>query len=565
MISSNDSEILIGYDPRFRRLVEARHHDHETLVEESPMARSSVKASISPSIRSPKLPADYWPWVAVMLGLLLTAMLLIEPVEAPRVWFDEGINLSVARNWSETGFYGQFKNGSPAAPDLLSTGMPVIFPIALSFRLLGVGPWQGRLPGALFVVLALGLSYYLGCRLYNQKTGLVTVAVQLLFSATNLFLHPVLLGRQALGELPALAYLLAGYACLSGMSRRSRLLLPLGAIFWGLGVASKPQFLPFVVVSLLFPLLLLALRRDRRWLLLALSLGGALCTYAFVSWLPSLFDAGQLQAGDQAQSIMTGLRTKLDLILVLDAGLRLSTLKQLLQIAPPALLGLTYAAWCYITRRDPVDDRALVRIALWTLVVSWLLWWVALSIGWLRYLFPALFLSGIFVAALLHDLTHGFSLPTRSDRSRPWVWVRWAVGVAIAIGLLWQAVPPTLRTIEDTYVRERDDSLFGLVRYLNAQTPLGSRIETFDIELFFLLNRPYHYPSTEVQDQLNRRSFLGKDVQISYDPLAADPDYLVVGPQSKMWHLYDPALKSGCFVPVLKFGIYDLYQRAPCR
>ena len=501
-----------------------------------------------------------------MLCLLLAAMLLIKPVEAPRVWFDEGINLSVARNWSETGFYGQFKSGRPVAPDLLSTGLPVIFPIALSFRLLGVGAWQGRLPGALFAVLALGLSYYLGRRLYNQKIGMATLAVQLLFSATNLFLHPVLLGRQALGELPALAYLLAGYACLSGMSRRPRLLLPLGAIFWGLGVASKPQFLPFFVVSLLFPLLLLALRRDRRWLLLALSLGGALCTFAVVSWLPSLFNAGQLQAGSQAQStIMTHVRTQLYLFLVLDAGLRLSKLKQLLQIAPPALFGLAYAAWRCITRHDPVDDRALVRIALWMLVVSWLLWWVALSIGWLRYLFPALFLSGIFVAALLHDLTHGFSLPTRSDRSRPWVWVRWAAGVAIAMGLLWQAVPPTLHTIKDTYGRESDDSLFGLVRYLNAQTPPGSRIETFDIELFFLLNRPYHYPPTEIQDQLNRRFFLGKDVQIDYDPLAADPDYLVVGRQAKMWRLYDPALKSGCFVPVLKFGTYDLYQRAPCR
>jgi hypothetical protein len=54
---------------------------------------------------------------------------------------------------------------------------------------------------------------------------------------------------------------------------------------------------------------------------------------------------------------------------------------------------------------------------------------------------------------------------------------------------------------------------------------------------------------------------LAQDVSIDYDPLAADPDYLVVGPQSKVWGLYDEAVQSGAFRLVYDFSRYSLYQR----
>ena len=60
---------------------------------------------------------------------------------------------------------------------------------------------------------------------------------------------------------------------------------------------------------------------------------------------------------------------------------------------------------------------------------------------------------------------------------------------------------------------------------------------------------------------LIRRTFLRQHVSIDYDPLAADPDYLVVGPHSKLWGLYNDAVESGAFRLVYDFSRYSLYRR----
>jgi len=50
-------------------------------------------------------------------------------------------------------------------------------------------------------------------------------------------------------------------------------------------------------------------------------------------------------------------------------------------------------------------------------------------------------------------------------------------------------------------------------------------------------------------------------VPIDYDPLAADPDYLVVGPYSRVWQLYDPVLAMGAFRLLHAYSRYDVYER----
>jgi hypothetical protein len=60
---------------------------------------------------------------------------------------------------------------------------------------------------------------------------------------------------------------------------------------------------------------------------------------------------------------------------------------------------------------------------------------------------------------------------------------------------------------------------------------------------------------------LNRRLYLGHDVPADYDPLAADPDYLVVGPLGRAWRLYDRAVAAGDFQPVARFAVYEVLQR----
>lgn len=90
----------------------------------------------------------------------------------------------------ELGQYAQLKDGNLIPASMLTTGLPAVAPVALSFKLLGVGIWQGRVSGTI---------YLLSRRLYDRKVAVATVVVLLLMSA-HPELHPVLIGRQALGK-----------------------------------------------------------------------------------------------------------------------------------------------------------------------------------------------------------------------------------------------------------------------------------------------------------------------------------------------------------------------------
>jgi hypothetical protein len=64
----------------------------------------------------------------------------------------------------------------------------------------------------------------------------------------------------------------------------------------------------------------------------------------------------------------------------------------------------------------------------------------------------------------------------------------------------------------------------------------------------FSFEPPVPLPLDQIHVELIRRTFLYDDATlIDYNPLTANPDYLVVGPHSKQWRLYDDVLKTGAF------------------
>ncbi len=129
-----------------------------------------------------------------LLCLLAGTLLFVRLEQVPPVWMDEGWTLSLARNWVELGHYGHLLMGRPVPLTSLNSGLPVVAPVALSFRLLGVGLVQGRLPGVLFTLGALAALWYLSYRLYDRSTANWTLAGILLLSVQP-ELHPILVGR----------------------------------------------------------------------------------------------------------------------------------------------------------------------------------------------------------------------------------------------------------------------------------------------------------------------------------------------------------------------------------
>jgi len=498
----------------------------------------------------------------VLLVLLVVLAATVKLESTPPLFWDEGWTMSVACNWVERNHYGRLLEGQ-LAPSGLEAAFPVTAIVSFSFRLFGVGVYQARAPGVFFILGTLAIAYYLACRLYNRRIAATTLLILLFMSPAHPDLHPVLLGRQVMGEMPMMFYLLAGYAFF--LSARDKYLwaMPLAVLFWGVALITKLQVWPFWLVSLLVPLLIAL--SSRRWRLAGLLTVGLVCSLMTARLLIGLQQL-LLETATHPATPMKGLYYVTALVGAPRA--RLFAISVTLLLGIPTLAGLFYGIRSFMKSRDKLlaqDHREVVRLALLVLAISWFGWYLILSVGWFRYLFPVTLVGSIFLAAMLCNLTENFSL--RSTLKCGDITVKHrrfsnpSIGALLATLLVIISIPMTLRMLYKSYVVDADASVLEVVGFLNTQTPAASVIETYDPELFFLLKRRYHYPPDQIHIDLIRRASLAQDVSIDYDPLAADPDYLVVGHQSKVWRLYDAFLSTGEFRLLKTFRRYNIYER----
>ena len=516
---------------------------------------------------------------ALLLSRHLAPALLISLVlvvslwrlhDAPALFWDEGWTLMVARNWVERGFYGQLRAGLEV-PSGLSAAFPVVAPTALSFRLLGVGTTQGRLVALLFSFASLVLLYMLTDALYGKKVASGAVAVALLTNAlpdASLWIA----GHMLLAEVPMLLFLISGYLFLSWALRASIRVLPLAMLFWAFGIVTKTQMLPFWVVSLAVPLCVsLARRQWRNVLVLALSLAGTWGCWQTVIVLWNRLPLRQPPAGPPLTDLIQASA-------IVPAGqVRIATMMLVLVAALPAVLGVTYEAsrWLRgVTQDRSSDPRAVVRLALLSLTITWLGWFALLSIGWPRYLLPSVFLSSMFVSKMLSDWTAGFSwselmrLASRAIRHRPFD--RRALRRLVAIAIIGWTILLTSRTLSSFLRSQADTSVQEAAEFLNEHAAPDALVEGYSSELFFLLDGLYHYPPDHVNVEMTLERYWGEEGAINYDPLIADPDYLVVCRETDAWDagplydtvsLYQPALQAGAFRLLRTFGPYEVYER----
>jgi len=495
------------------------------------------------------------------IGMLLIIVLVLGMINiesTPPLWWDEGWLLSIARNWVELGLYGRLLHGKPISSSL-TNGFPVIAPIALSFKLFGVGTWQGRIPIEVFSMGALVLVYYLAYRLYGTLVAIGTLSVLILIPAYQ-DLHPILMGRQVLGEMPVLFYLLAGYGCF--LRTEDTLLWAMPAVvFWAIALITKLQVLPFLMAALLLPLAVALMKRIWRVAsLLAFALVGSVVVSRLLLWLLQLLLHNPTLPIPQT----TGLYEVTAVVSSIPA--RLFALIVLFSFGMPTLFGLCYGLWSFVRDKNTLTTHTnTVRLSLLVLASSWFAWYVTLSVGWIRYLFPATFVGSVFVAAMVYELTNGFSLSSTIRQGMSALtdfnFNRRSLGALLVIVLIATSVPRTLFMLYKSYVLDSDASVQQVAQFLNTHTASGALVETYDSELFFLLDRPYHYPPDQIHIDLNRRTFLYEDLPIDYDPLAENPDYLVIGPHSRQWRLYDRVLKTGAFHLLRAYHRYTVYER----
>src|SRR5215217_3682672 len=146
-------------------------------------------------------------WLIYTVLLMVSLTLALYNLEySPRTWQDEGGTLSLARTLVEDGVYAiRNSDGYQTFGTVQSVGPTVVLPIALSFKLFGVGLLQGRLVMSLWLVLTFFAFYSLGRELFSMRSAVLAVLLILSFP-----FGLVMLGRQALGEVPGICLLLSG-------------------------------------------------------------------------------------------------------------------------------------------------------------------------------------------------------------------------------------------------------------------------------------------------------------------------------------------------------------------
>jgi 4-amino-4-deoxy-L-arabinose transferase-like glycosyltransferase len=509
-----------------------------------------------------------------VVAVILAALIALDHV--PAVWWDEGWTMSVAKNWVERGHYGQLQNGEPSSP-ALTAAFPTVASVALSFKLLGVGVWQGRLPIVLYTFASLGVLYWLARKLYDQRIAKAALVVLLCFAPAP-FLQPLFVGRQVLAEMPMMFFLLIGYVTFWLALTRSGWWV-IGAILaWGVGLITKAQAMPFWIISLILPIAVAVFHRRRRLvILLAIGLiGGYAASRVWLALIDLVLSGHTITAPP-----VVGLYDVM--AVVLTPAMRLITLVLTIQTGLPTLFGLIYAAWRWFKTRAQHDtDRDVMRLMLLALAASWFAWYAALSQGVTRYLFPPIFVGSLCVAHWLSEMTDAFDFKAviqrwqRALRQRhlnrrvvsTWAMACLMLAMFARGGLL---LIDQLRQ-EIAYSPTARDA----AAYVNQHAPPDALIETYDAEEFLFLNRRYHYPPDQIHVELIARIIglnqlaLSGDVSeadwrrfpIDYDPLSVQPDYIIVGPFSHDWRLYAPVIDNGSFERVYANLRYEVYARA---
>ena len=223
-----------------------------------------------------------WHWITLLALIAILPFLFFYNLELnPRPWHDEGAILSVPKTLIEDGIYGSrnLHNYDYFGP-IQSVGPTVLLPIALSFKLFGVGLVQGRVVVAIFSIITVLLVYISGTKLASYRMGLVST---LLFLGSPIA-GVILYGRQAFGEIPALGFFLAGWLLWSYGRTSPKIFFTLSSgLLFGLAIVTKSQYLP-MVLGICVILIILDFVYFHEKLYISLVIIGLIALISYILW-----------------------------------------------------------------------------------------------------------------------------------------------------------------------------------------------------------------------------------------------------------------------------------------
>jgi hypothetical protein len=519
---------------------------------------------VSQTDRSPLArPNSIFGWIerVWLLGVMATALVLalVNLPYMPRTWFDEGSHLHVPKTLIQYGVYADISaEGFRYYGPTVGVGPTVMLPIALVFNVFGIGLVQGRVVIVAYLLLALISYLALGRRLYGSTVTLLG-ATFLLASRTLGREGLVEYGRQVLGEVPGLAFLLLGalawVIALQTIGDRGRwrhrhtLFGALAGLGFGLALVTKNQFALIMPPTLVVVALLdWIYYRAGTWRLRLIPPVVAVACFGIWMLAQLLF----LGPGNFVENLELTRRAAGGAIFVFDIH---ATLRAGVYLLRPDLYGglLIPALAFAVYRARRRDAHGLAEALIVTLVIVWLAWYVGASLGWPRYAFPAVAFGALLVARMVTELVGWlWQGGTTLKRSLAYgVVIYCAIAIAIPLGI----------TTRNLFTPDTTAQQFAA--YLKAVVPQDTLVETWEPELGVLTEHRYHYPPIELLDKAVRHTWLGGP-PIVYDGLSAAPPYVAIGNLGDVTGIY---YLSGdldrYYVQVYQSGSYTLYKRKP--
>ncbi|MBI4642551.1 MAG: glycosyltransferase family 39 protein [Deltaproteobacteria bacterium] len=480
-----------------------------------------------------------------LLGVLVFWGSFYNLANYPTIWWDEAIFSETAANLVQHGRYAFTVQSPSQLSDLdfrISVGPAVILPVALAYKLLGVGVAHGRLAAGAYLVLAFLALFLAARRFWGSNVALGAVALALL--GTDV-LH---WGRSVLGDVPALGLFLLGVWFLSrGLDNLSLISLFLGGIFLGLAFDAKE----FYGLAFLPPLALLA----RRWWPDKVRLLKALLAFGLGLSLPL---AGYLLL----KVLILGSLT--------DAVHHFLDQKKLLchEFFTPLTIGRIYPeSLLYILRHPLFWLGSLGAYGLWRKGrLSWgeklwlwnfLLWSLVYltAVYWHRFALPALFLAGPLAVQFLRRVTERLSACLAPPP-------RWLAPGILAVFLIIFYPFSAVDVLKAISTRDTDPP-HRLVEYLKNRVPRNCLIETPEYELVFLTDnhRIHVMPAYYFVESTPEGIVLLNPRNKPYDFNQVGADLLILGSfgKSVFKQVYPPACLTGKWRRIAQVGFYDIY------
>jgi hypothetical protein len=476
----------------------------------------------------------------------------------PLTWYDEGSHLHVPKTLLRFGAYADYSSeGFRYYGPTIGIGPTVFLPIAAAFKLFGIGLLQARLVMAAFLVAAILAFYRLADVMGGPKLAWVATALLVATRGVGLIEY----GRQVLGEVPGLLFMAAGFAVwFKEWEKASWRRLAGAGLLLGLALVTKNQYLLVLAPTLLiawFSNLLYYRSAPQRVFLVP----GSIAAACFGLW--QLYTILYLGPATFSENLASWRAATASVVVFFDSWLINRAVNELLNIRifmGLLLPALVYGATLIAPRRRDGHQWGI----LFTLVAVNFVWYIVASISWVRYAFPGLAVSSLFVVRFFYDLTDGYRFDwaalkaplQKRELARPEI-----LRLVLLVWLAAAIVLPLGLTVYDV-VRPPFNAPQAVATYLNENVPQDTLIETWEPELGFLTDHTYHFPPQLLLYKAIAYIWLEDAPPPSddYNFVQTEmPPYVLIGTFGRFVELYSPDTLAG-YELVTTIGEYELYQ-----